>query len=354
MPKYIIDGRQLLCGASGVQRYLSEVLRELDGMIEKDEFTVVVPARAQNVPQYKNLKVVRFGVLNGLLWENISLPLYLAAHKAKGVFLCTVVPFLYPFGIVTIHDVLMFRYKALRKSFGFFDRFLLKRNYWFAVKGSSKILTVSISSKNDICSFFNVPEEKVLVLGNAWQHMERVQSDDSVFSGYTKIRRGEYYMALSANRWQKNFKWIIDVAKRNPRRVFVIVGGHDGNQNFETVDAENVLFVGSLPDGQVKALYQNCKAFLFPSICEGFGIPPLEALSCGAPIVISKTSCLPEIYGPSAVYIDPFDSDIDLDSLILENKPSESYVKKTLQKYSWKKTASGLLGLMRGREITEE
>lgn len=70
-----------------------------------------------------------------------------------------------------------------------------------------------------------------------------------------------------------------------------------------------------MTDGQNKALMQNCKGFLHPAVFEGFGIPPLEALSLGAPIALARASCLPELYGDTARYFDPYDYDVDLDAL---------------------------------------
>ena len=73
---------------------------------------------------------------------------------------------------------------------------------------------------------------------------------------------------------------------------------------------------GYITDGEIKYLMANCKAFIFPSFFEGFGIPPLEALSVGAKIIVSNTSCLPEIFGDSAYYIDPHNYNINLDDLL--------------------------------------
>lgn len=81
---------------------------------------------------------------------------------------------------------------------------------------------------------------------------------------------------------------------------------------------------------------QNCKGFLHPAVFEGFGIPPLEALSLGAPIALARASCLPELYGDTARYFDPYDYDVDLDALFA--KPAAP-PDKVLAKYSWEKTA---------------
>lgn len=92
-----------------------------------------------------------------------------------------------------------------------------------------------------------------------------------------------------------------------------------------------------MQDGENKALMQHCKAFLHPAVFEGFGIPPLEALSQGAPILLSNASCLPELYGKTARYFDPYDYDVDLDALL--SQPVEP-AGEVLEKFSWDRTAA--------------
>ena len=108
---------------------------------------------------------------------------------------------------------------------------------------------------------------------------------------------------------------------------------------------KNVAFLGYLSDAQVKALMTKCKAFIFPSYFEGFGLPPLEALYCGAPVVISNKTCLPEIYGNTAHYIDPDNTDVDLDKLLSE--PVET-PDKLLEKLTAQNTAKELYNVIKG------
>lgn len=340
---YIINGRQLIGNVGGVQRYLREILYELDVLIQKDEVSVIVPKDAESIPSYKNLKIIRYGSLNGLLWENLCLPWYLFTRRKLGINLCTVVPFLYPFGIVAIHDVMICHYKEMNKAMKFLPRILLKLNYWVSTHFSKAIITVSQTSKNDICNYYHINPQKISIIPNAWQHIHKIQSDNQVFNKFPFLTKCNFYLALSANRWQKNFKWIIEVAKRNLDKQFAIVGEKDQWQKNELLDSDNVHVLGYLSDSEIKALYKNCKAFIFPSICEGFGIPPLEAMSVGAKIIVSNTSCLPEIFEKSAYYINPFDYDVDLNILLKDKVEKPELV---LNKFSWKLSAEKLFSLM--------
>ena len=139
---------------------------------------------------------------------------------------------------------------------------------------------------------------------------------------------------------RKNLKWIADYAVNHQDETFAI----SGKMLSGLVPAElevlqkldNVILLGYVSDGEVKALMQKCKSFILPSYYEGFGIPPLEALSCGAKIVISNAACLPEIYGDSAYYIDPNNANVNLTELIMEERKNPS---ELLQKYTYQNAA---------------
>lgn len=105
----------------------------------------------------------------------------------------------------------------------------------------------------------------------------------------------------------------------------------------------NLKFVGYVSDQESKALMLKCKAFIHPSFYEGFGIPPLEALTCNAKILVSNSTCLPEIYEDSAVYFNPNDYDVNLDELI---KTNVSDREKILKKCSWEKSSETLLSIL--------
>ena len=110
----------------------------------------------------------------------------------------------------------------------------------------------------------------------------------------------------------------------------------------------NVKLLGYVTDGQVKTLMKNCRAFIFPSYYEGFGIPPLEALSVGAKIIVGKAASLPEIYKDAAIYIDPYNTDCNLEDLLSDfDKTSHAEaVQKVLSEYSYDKAAQKLYNVL--------
>ena len=122
--------------------------------------------------------------------------------------------------------------------------------------------------------------------------------------------------------------------------AFVVAGGKDlraFGDDTEAKDTHNVFYPGYVSDAENAALMKHCKLFLHPAVFEGFGIPPLEALALGAPIALANATCLPELYGDTARYFDPYDYDTDLDKLAAQPVAAPDEV---LQKYSWDKTAN--------------
>ena len=117
----------------------------------------------------------------------------------------------------------------------------------------------------------------------------------------------------------------------------------DTDIGINELKTENMFFTGYISDGQIKSLMSHCKAFIHPAIYEGFGIPPLEAMSCGATLILSTATCLPEIYGKSAHYIDPYCYDIDLDVIVQEHVEKSQIV---LEKYNWSIEAKKLLHII--------
>ncbi len=344
--KFVIDGRQLTGMMGGVQRYIGEILDELDKIAPPGMFEILIPKGASlSNRSYVNLNVVEYGSLKGLLWEQVCLPFYLWKNKCPGIFMCTIVPMLYPKGIAVVHDVMPAMFPEIAKSMGnIFARNMLLLNYRIAVKKADIPVTVSENSRRDMARLYGRSIDDIHVIPNAWQHMQRVGVDDSWMKDHPEVKKGEYYFSLSANRKQKNFKWIYEMAKRNPHRYFLMAGTVEEWQSNETVTAKNIIPLGYVSDEHAKSLMTNCRAFLFPSYYEGFGIPPIEALSCGSKIVVANTSCLPEIYGDSAYYIDPDDYDVDLDELLSKEVAPPS---ACLDRFSWKGSAEKLLALCR-------
>ena len=316
--RFCVDGKFLTKGHMGGQeRYSYEILKELDFLIDKNEIELVVPVGTPNFPDYKNIKIVEYGKWKGVLWEQIDFPHYLKKNDGVAIYLCNTFSVLRP-DIVTLHDAAVFAIPELALTFyGKLSRDYHRFLFRIAAKKSKVIFTISECSKNELYKYLNIKTDKVYVVDCGWQHMKNIVSDDGIFSKYSKLVRGEYYLAVSSRVPHKNFKWIEENAKNNPNCLYVIAGKKVGSTvENEEESPENVMYVGAVSDSELKSLMANCKAIIHPALYEGFGMTPIEAMSVGAKAIVSTASCLPEIYGHSVHYIEPDNPKVDLDRLL--------------------------------------
>lgn len=346
--KYAFNGRFLTKKMTGQERFAYELISHLDKICKKGEFCVVTSELAKNLPQWENIEIIQTGSLKREAWEQFCLGPYLRKHHLKCVNLTTTFPLLHA-DVVCLHDAMIFEISRMFMGslYGFAGLYWKRLLFKISKLTASKVLTVSEYSKDKLNSILGIPKEKIFVVYNAWQHFQDVAADEKVFQRLPKnIQRGEYFFSLSSLTPQKNFIWILEVAKRNPQLQFVVTGKAEGFTRLGTdnLSIKNIYFTGYLTDGEIKALMSECRAFIHPAIYEGFGIPPLEAMSCGADVIVSTATCLPEIYGKSAHYIDPYDYDVDLEKLLSESVAPSSEV---LDKFNWEREAEKLYELLK-------
>jgi glycosyltransferase involved in cell wall biosynthesis len=347
--KILINGDFFCRRFTGIERYAYEITIRLDKLSKPCEIAIIIPNNAENVPSFLNLELIKHKkkLKSQLWWQIITLQYFLVTHRKYIVleFGNTVLPF--SPGIVFLHDIYCeyfpedFQNKK-EKILRAYNRL----QYRLISKIARKIITVSYFSRNQISETYHIKKEKIFVIYNGWEHFKEIKSDYSVFDEYPILSKS-FYFSLGSLSKRKNIKWIIEYAKKKPASLFVLSGSSLDNVKTDRLYdsiTSNVVFLGYLSDSKVKALMEKCKAFIHPSYYEGFGIPPLEALSCGAQIIIAKASCLPEIYGNTAHYIDPFNIDVDLDELLKQpvDRPDE-----ILKKYSYDSSASQVYDILR-------
>ncbi len=198
--------------------------------------------------------------------------------------------------------------------------------------------------------------EKISVVYAGCDHICHVNPDYSVMDKLDLPGR-RYILAASSINPRKNFKLIINSMNEliDEDITLVIVGGVNPRVFGESrADfPENVKYAGYISDQELKALYMHALCFVYPSIYEGFGLPPLEAMACGCPVVVSNRTSLPEVCGDAAVYIDPY----SVGSLLLAIKKlsydtgfRDDMIKKGFERakfFSWKNTADKVLAVCR-------
>jgi len=340
--KYIINGDFLCRRLTGIERYAYEITVRLDKISKPGEIAIIVPNNTVNVPAFSNLKLIRHkkNIKSHLWWQMITLQWFLITHREYTVieFGNTALP-LAP-GIVFLHDIYceFFPEDFTSKR----DKLIRAYNRWqyrLISRKAKKIATVSFFTRNQIVENFHVEPEKISVIYSSWEHFRLINAGYSVFDAYPALKKSEYFFSLGSLSKRKNINWIIEYARKNPDAIFAISGVSLPTVKVDDLDnsaPQNIILLGYLDDSKVKALMEYCKAFILPSYYEGFGLTPLEALSCGAQVIVAKAASLPEIYGNTAHYIDPYNTGVDLDKLLREevDKPDD-----ILAKYSYDKAA---------------
>ena len=339
MGKIAINGRFTVRRLGGQERYSYEVIRYLDKIAKPNEFELIVPhyVEKERIPSVVNIEVKEIGKIKGHFWEQTDYLSYLLKNRKIGYNPCITCPILKP-DITTLHDIgQLINYQNYKNIYGKLSRQWHKMMFLSSAKSSRLIFTVSEFSKKEIVKYLNVNPSRIVVTGSGWQHFEEIHEDITIFKRRAEIIPGEYYLSASSLTPQKNYKWVVDAAKFNPKEKFIIVGAKVKlTQEDYSKHPNNLLYLGVVTDGEMKALMHYCKAFIHPATYEGFGLTPMEAMSVGARIILADSSCLPEIYEDTVHYIDPYNANVNLNDIL--KLPVSNYT-KVLQKYSWEKTA---------------
>lgn len=349
MKEILFNGRFMLRRSTGVERYAVELLKALDnlidrGVIVKDiNFTILVPREVDASFKHIRIKVVSWG-LGGNLWEQLVLP-FISRGKIL-INLCNAAPILKKNQIVTIHDAAVYAQPAAYSYvFCFWYRFMLKR----IGKRSLLVVVPSMFSKSELEKYGVADGLKVWVIGRGRDHVLSVKRDESILEKNNLIF-GKYLLAVSSMNPNKNFMRVLEalniLGQAGQQTYDVVIAGDLNRKVFKTnLDIENlkIRYLGYVNEEELVALYHGAGCFLYPSIYEGYGLPPLEAMSCGCPVIISNVASLPEVYGNAALYCNPYDSnDIagKIDLLMHDEKLRDSLIKKGTafaEKNTWEK-----------------
>ena len=355
MKIYVVNGKFMQDQMVGIVRYSREILSALDPLLDSSiQVRLLVPPNAINLPKYKNIVIEQIGKISatraGIKWEQVDLRKYLKQHRdAICINFGNVAPFFVQPGITVIHDIIYkvrpSYYLATLKSF--LSRYWHILQYSYITTHEKKIITVSNFSKRDIEKYYPNAKGKVIVIPCAWQHVLQYEENKSWQEKYPFLMDKQFFFSLSTMSkvsQNKNSKWIIDAAKRNPNQIFAITGNKNECKYNDSLPP-NLYILGHISDGDVCALIKHCRAFIFPSLYEGFGIPPLEALALGAEVISSNVTSLPEVLEDSVYYVDPNNANIDIENL-LHGKVSPK--DNVLKKYNWEKSAKMLYDLLKG------
>lgn len=342
-----LNARFLDQPVTGIQRFAENIAAEL--LTIRDDVRLIAPHDVQ--PRHDGplaghpVVHVRGGA--GLAWEQVTLPRFLKRRGSPLLLgLASTNPRSYTPQISTHHDVTYVRYP---ESFSTAFRAAYRAVVPGMLASSTAIITVSNFSRADIADHYGIPEDRFVVVGNAPTRLAPTSAAASV----DRTSASPYFLAVSSPNVHKNFArllWAFETFRETTRSPteLLVVGAQP--RVFASTDLaadapDGVHFLGRVSDSDLAALYQNARAFIFPSLHEGFGIPPVEAQAAGVPVASSASACMPEVLGDSALYFDP--RSIDDIARALERMDSDPTLREQLtragkmnaDRYSWQDSA---------------
>lgn len=351
LKKIFINGKFFAQRITGTQRYARELLDNFDLLLSSDEnkdlaIEVLVPRQSHPVPNYRNLVVRSIGRLSGVGWEQLELPRYCRTELLFTP--CGGAPVFHPRNAVTIHDAAV---SAVPEGYSAPYR-LWYRGVCRKVAPSAKhVFTDSQFSKSEVVKWYGAKPEKVSVVYLGSDHFSRLKSDASIHEQYGI--EGKYVLAVSSHNPNKNFQRVAQAVThlRNEGIGLVIAGAPDSRiyRNGGEFPGE-VKAVGYVSDAQLKSLYERAACFVFPSLYEGFGLPPLEAMASGCPVVVSRTASLPEIFEGFAVFCDPLraeDIAAATQKAIQSPPATADQLRSFAAQFRWEKCARETLEILR-------
>lgn len=352
---FFINGRFLSQALTGVQRYAAEIVKAIDRMLESGRFParlhgaewqLLVPADAHEIPALKKIKIRRIGRLSGHAWDQVDLAR--AAAGGRLISLANSGPVLHRDQIVVIHDAQVFR----RPDFFGWRYCTVHRLIDRLLARCATIATVSNFSREELAAVLNLPASTMPVFPNSAEHFAATEPDYSVLDRLN-LSPHSYFLFIGSRTKNKNLSVAVRAMQllHRPDVPLVIVGG-DNSKVFQDNSDESqsgLILAGRLTDSEIAALYANATAFIFPSLYEGFGVPPLEAMLFGCPVIASTAAAVKETCGDAAAYFDATDAKALSDRMrerLAEGPISDqerSIQQQRLAMYSWQKSAQMLL-----------
>ncbi|TAK93182.1 MAG: glycosyltransferase family 1 protein [Aquabacterium sp.] len=348
----VINGRFLQRPVTGVERFAVETLTALDqllsvGALPALSVELVVPKGTEPRVHFQNIPIKQVGRRQGHFWEQIDLPIYCGARRL--VNLCNTAPIFKKNQIVVIHDAAVF---SVPQAFSAGFRLAYKIIHMGLALVGARILTVSEFSRQDLANHLPMVADRISVLPESAEHLLRHQPDPAILARENLGSR-PYVLAVSSMAAHKNFSLVLEALTLLDAPPFdvAIAGGGNAKVFGEggKVASDRIKWLGYVSDSELRALYEGAMCFVFPSIYEGFGIPPLEAMQCGCPVLAANAASIPEVCGDAAMYFDPRDA-AQLAQLLLSVADDHALRETLRQKglarakeFTWKQVAQALV-----------
>ncbi len=348
----------------GMDFVILEILRKLQDEDKQNEYFVFVASGSDKcLSSSANMKIIELPAFVYPIWEQIVLPLYVNKYKAD-ILHCTsnTAPILSKIPLIlTLHDVIFmekreYPNKSLYQNLGWYYRKIVVPQ---VVKKSKKIITVSDYEKGRIESVFGL--DNVVTVYNSYSEYFTNHADFSkVTSAY--INSPKYIFAFGNTDPKKNTTRVLvayaEYLKGSEQKLPLLLADINNEQVLKILEDNKISWIlpyikltGYIKNSDLPYIYSGAEMFLYVSLRESFGIPLLESMACGTPVISSNTSAIPEITNDAALLVDPFNIS-DIANALLKIENDHSYRRKLInkglervEKFSWLSTAKRVLDI---------
>lgn len=361
-----IDARLVFYSKAGIGQYIIHLTRGLEALAPENDQFYLLQSRKDDTKIVQNHNFTRTS-----LWTPSHHRLEQSALRIElgrlGLDLLHSPDFIPPFNrnfksVITVHDLAFLLYpqfmtKESARYYGQIDQ---------AVRSTDHIIAVSQATKDDLVKLLGVPQRKITVIYEGVNPIYHPidKTEAHAFVKETFGLEPGFLFFISTIEPRKNipallkaFRWLKD-HRRRPEKL--VLAGSKG-WLFEEVDEtihklkleNDVVLLGRVHDSEVNYLYNAAKMLVYPSFYEGFGLPPLEAMRCGTPVIVSKIKVMPEVVGDAALMVDPLDEEalgVAMDRLLEDESLRANLIEKGLKRaanFSWEQAARETLAVYR-------
>lgn len=251
--------------------------------------------------------------------------------------------------LVIVHNTVPFLFPDLPAKYRFYTYKLLP----MILKKCERIVTVSDILKKELIELFGINSKRIYVIYEGVDFENFFRAGENEVLNFEKKHQisGDFVLAVGHSHPMKNFSGVIDafkIIKKKHKIKLVIAGFVDKKITVQ----DDIIQVGHIPNDKLYILYSAAKCFVFPTLHEGFGLPPLEAMACGCPVVVSDKGSLPEVCGEAAIYVDPYSSQSIAEGVIRvlsdDNLRKDLVAKgfEQVKKFSWEKSVERFLEIL--------
>lgn len=350
------NGRFTAARKTGVQRVAGSLVNAFDQHLDRLQISdlsaeILLPRGVEHGLKLRRIELREVGWLDGPAWEQLELPI-----RSRGdnlVNLCNAAPLFGDSAATMIHDAQVFISPAsYSPKFVQWYRFLLPR----IAQRSRQVLTVSNFSRQMLAEFGVSPEERTKVVYNGADHVFDTPAAIGFVEGLG-LAAGTYVVVFGNYQAHKNLRVVLD-AFHSPalKEVKLVVVGDVDRRLVETTLAatwpSSAVLAGRTTDAELRALLEGAICLVFPSKTEGFGLPPLEAMTLGCPAVVAPTGALPEVCADAVLYADPEDpqawvhaiSKLTFDSALRTEYSAQGRLQAG--RFTWRRSAEHLHGVL--------